>query len=178
MRFTLDLANEFQDSDGELGRHRAKAMETLSEIFNFSKKSKLTKEELTRWRWLNALHMFHYTKCGFAVQPKFHYFFHLPQQAERGGSVRSFWVYSDEAKNREVKAIWNKVSKGHSVTQQVLLRLEWLLGLERVAKNVLRNHQLWDPFLHMLGGCPYPYQGIPSCVKGVCRAFFTNRIPC
>ena len=135
MRFTLDLANEFQTSDGELGRHRAKAMETLSEIFSFSKKSKLTKEELTRWRWLNALHMFHYTKCGFTVQPKFHYFFHLPQQAERGGSVRSFWVYSDETKNREVKTIWNKVSKGHGVTQQVLLRLEWLLGLERVAKK-------------------------------------------
>ena len=44
MRFTLDLAREFQDSDGELGHHRAKAMETLSEILNFSKKSKFAME--------------------------------------------------------------------------------------------------------------------------------------
>ena len=133
MPFTLSLAQDFKDSNGELGHHRAKAMETLSEIFAFSKKSQLTKSELVRWRWLNAVHMFHYAKCGFTVQPKFHYFLHLPQQAERSGTVRGFWVYSDEAKNRQAKVIWNKCFKGHGITQQVLLRLEWLLALQRLA---------------------------------------------
>ena len=48
---------------------------------------------------------------------------------------RTFWVYSDESKNRETKQVWNACSKGHSVYQQVLLRLEWLLALKRLAEQ-------------------------------------------
>ena len=132
-KVTLDLAKEFRACDGVLGEHRAQAMETLSEIFSFSRKHQLTKHELVRWRWLNALHMFHYASCGFAVQPKFHYCLHLPEQAERAGCVRTFWVYSDESKNREVKSTWRILSKGFSVCQSLLLRLEWLLALKRMA---------------------------------------------
>ena len=42
MPFTLSLAKELQGSSGEFGHHRARAMETLGEIFAFSKKSQLT----------------------------------------------------------------------------------------------------------------------------------------
>ena len=133
MAFTLDLAREFRACDGDLGEHRVQAMETLSEVFKFSRKHQLTKQELVRWRWLSALHMFHHASCNFPAQPKFHYFLHLPEQAERGGCVRTFWVYSDESKNREVKSIWRVLSKGHSVCQSLLLRLEWLLALKRMA---------------------------------------------
>ena len=132
---TLDLAKEFQEFDGALGKHRLQAMSTIAEICSLSKKDVLSKQDLMRWRWLAACHMFHYTSCGFTAQPKFHYFLHLPHQMERGGAAKTFWVYSDESKNRETKAIWKACSKGHSVYQQVLLRLEWLLALKRVKSS-------------------------------------------
>ena len=135
MKFTLDLAREFQEFDGALGKHRLQAMSTIAEICSLSKKDVLSKQDLMRWRWLAACHMFHYTSCGFTAQPKFHYFLHLPHQMERGGTAKTFWVYSDESKNRETKAIWKACSKGHSVYQQVLLRLEWLLALKRVKSS-------------------------------------------
>ena len=135
MGFTLDLTREFQEFDAELGKHRLQAMSTIAEIGSMSKKDVLTKQDLMRWRWRAASHMFHYTSCGFTSQPKFHYFLHLPQQVERGGTVKTFWVYSDESKNKETKAVWRACSKGHSVYQQVLLRLEWLLALKRVKSS-------------------------------------------
>ena len=137
MGFTLELANEFKHCDGELGQHRLQAMKTLAEICSMSKKDVLTKQDLMTWRCLSFTHMYHYVSCGFTPQPKFHYFLHLPQQVERGGPVRSFWVYSDETKNKETKAIWQACSKGHSVYQQVLLRLEWLLALKRLKMSCL-----------------------------------------
>lgn len=130
--FTLELAKEFQHCDGEVGQHRLRAMSTLAEICSMSKKDVLTKQDLMKWRCLAFSHMFHYVSCGFTAQPKFHYFLHLPQQVERGGPARTFWVYSDESKNRQTKAIWQACSKGHNVYQQVLLRLEWLLALRRL----------------------------------------------
>ena len=93
MQFSLDLADEFKDSDGEMGQHRLQAMKTLAEIVSMSKKYVLTKHDLMTWRCLSFSHMYHYVNCGFTPQPKFHYFLHLPQQVERGGPVRSFWVY-------------------------------------------------------------------------------------
>ena len=81
-----------------------------------------------------AVHMYHYAHCGFGVYPKFHYFMHMPEQVERGGVPRNFWVYSDESKNREVKQIWNACSKGWSVSQQVILRLQWLWALKGLGK--------------------------------------------
>jgi len=38
-------------------------------------------------------------------------------------------VYSDESKNRQVKQLWEKVSKGHSMEQQILLRMLWMEAL-------------------------------------------------
>ena len=90
----------------------------------------LTSRDLSQWRWTAAVHMYHYAHCGFAVYPKFHYAMHMPEQVERGGVPRIFWVYSDESKNREVKQIWNACSKGWSVCQQVILRSQWLWSLE------------------------------------------------
>ena len=89
----------------------------------------LTAQDMVRWRWLSAIHMYHYAHCGFAVYPKFHYFMHMPEQVERGGAPRTFWVYNDESKNREAKIIWGVCSKGWSVCEQVLLRMEWFWAL-------------------------------------------------
>ena len=50
---------------------------------------------------------------------------HFPTQIERSGVPRGYWVYSDESKNGLVKKLWNVVSKGRSVEQQILLRLLW-----------------------------------------------------
>ena len=82
------MAAEFQGTDGELGLHRHQAMSNLQEICDLAKKQQLTKQELVQWRWLAALHMFHYAQCGFHVYPKFHYFTHMPEQVERGGVPR------------------------------------------------------------------------------------------
>ncbi len=80
MGFTLDLAREFQHCDGEVGQHRLQAMSTMAHICGLARTSVLTKQDLMKWRCLAFSHMFHYANCGFAVQPKFHYFLHLPQQ--------------------------------------------------------------------------------------------------
>ena len=87
--FTLALANEFQNTDGELGRHTMEAMQSLATIFELASKRQLRQDELTKWRWLAAKHMFHYVSCGFATYPKHHYFLHLPEQVERGGVPRT-----------------------------------------------------------------------------------------
>lgn len=68
-------------------------------------------------------HIFHYACCGFDVVLNFHYAQHLPRHILRGGVPRTYWVYSDESKNRQVKGLWSVVSKGHAVHEQILLRL-------------------------------------------------------
>ncbi len=96
-------------------------MKAFSDIFEMAKKESLTKDELMLWRRLSAEHMYHYVSAGFDAEPKFHYFQPFPQHVERGWCPRTYWVYSDEAKNKEVKGLWNRVSKGHAVFQQLLL---------------------------------------------------------
>ena len=129
------LTDEFKDHDGELGFHRNQAMSTLKTVFDFASQQELTRDDMNKWRLSAAIHMYHYAHCGFPVYPKFHYFMHMPEQVERGGVPRNFWVYSDESKNGEVKKIWDACSKGWSLAQQVILRLEWLWGLQALASN-------------------------------------------
>ena len=74
--------------------------------------------------------MFYYVCCWYRVYPKFHYLQHVPHHILKGGVPRTYWVYSDESKNRQVKTLWTAVSKGHSVYEQVLLRLLWLDALQ------------------------------------------------
>ena len=98
-------------------------------IYDLAGKRELSQQELMHWRWLAAIHMYCYCHCEFRVYLKFHYNLHLPEQVERSGVPRSFWEYSDEAKNRDVKRIFCTCSKGHGVCQQVLLRLVWFFVL-------------------------------------------------
>ena len=86
-----------------------------------------------QWRWLAAEHMFHHGACGWHVYPKHHYFMHLPEHVQRSGSPKSFWVYAEESKNAQIKRMFNVVSKGRSVCQQILLRLEWLYALKHLS---------------------------------------------
>ena len=123
--FTAALAREFRACDGSLGEHSCAAMATLAELFALAKPA-LTSKDMSQWRLLAAVHMYHYARCGFSVYPKFRYFLHMPEQVERGGLPQVFWVYSDESKNREAKHVWKACSKGWSLCQQVLLRLQWL----------------------------------------------------
>ncbi len=104
---------------------------------------KTSKDDLLQWRRLAAEHMFHYASAGFDPKPKIHYCQHLPQHVERCGVPRTFWVYSDESKNREIKNLWGVVSKRHSVFQQVLLRLEWWDALDRILQQ--RKRKDWLP---------------------------------
>ena len=50
---------------------------------------------------------------------------HFAAQIERAGVPRGFWVYSEESKNSHIKRLWEVCSKGHSIEQSILLRLEW-----------------------------------------------------
>ena len=130
--FTVKLAEDFAWADGDKGHYRQHSMRSLAAICAFAKQEVLTDEELTQWRRLSVEHMFHYACAGFPAYPKFHYFQHMPQHILRGGVPRTYWVYSDEAKNRQVKGLWAAVSKGHSTCQQVLLRILWLDALQNV----------------------------------------------
>ena len=98
-------------------------------IYDLASQRELNQQELMHWRWLAAAHMYYYAHCGFRVYPEFHFVLHLPEQVEQSGVPRSFWVYSDESKNAQVKRIFRICSKGHGVCQQVLLRLLWLFAL-------------------------------------------------
>ena len=66
-----------------------------------------------------------YARCGFHIYPKHHYFMHFPEQIEKSGVPRVFWVYSDESKNSHLKRLWRVCSKGRSIEKQILLRLHW-----------------------------------------------------
>ena len=74
--------------------------------------------------------MYHHLAAGCRVYPKFHFFMHMPQQVRQSGVARSFWCYTEESKNRDVKRIWNMCSKGHAVEQQLLLHLLWDFALQ------------------------------------------------
>jgi hypothetical protein len=92
VNFTTNLAAEFEDCDGELGTHRHHAMCSLQEICRLANKRELSKNELLQWRQLAALHMCQYAHCGFRVYPKFHYFMHMPEQVEQGGTPRIVFI--------------------------------------------------------------------------------------
>lgn len=128
--FTLALAAELRHTDGALGEHRYQSLGYASKICSLASQREITSDELMSWRAWQALHMFHYASCGFRVYPKFHYALHLPAQVERSGVPRTFWVYSDEGKNSEIRRVFNVCSKGHAVYQQILLRLDWLFALK------------------------------------------------
>ena len=128
--FTAGLAEEFQQFNGIAGHHRHKCMQSVAAICTLARQDLLTEQDLMTWRRLSAEHMFHYACCGYKVVPKFHYLQHLPQQILRSGVPRTYWVYSDEAKSKQVKGLWSVVSKGHSTHEQVMLRLLWLGSLQ------------------------------------------------
>ena len=128
----VDLARHFQGFDGELGQHRFGAMQSIQVINSLSRQDALSEEDLMLWRRKAVEHMFHYVCAGFKVVPKFHLLQHLPQHIRRAGVPRTFWVYSDENKNRQVKGLWVMVSKGWSMPEQIFERLMWLDALERM----------------------------------------------
>ena len=119
------------------------------------------------WRQKAVEHMFHYSGTGFHVVPKFHLFQHMPLHITRAGVPRTYWVYSDETKNRQVKGLWTKVSKGWSMHEQIFLRLMWLEALEN----------LWRTCGLMLKGCPFsfegPFEGALSFFEGICLRTLT-----
>jgi hypothetical protein len=55
----------------------------------------------------------------------------MPQHVARAGVPKSFWVYGEESQNGQLKNLFNVCSKGWSVEQQILLRLEWSFSLRR-----------------------------------------------
>ena len=130
--FTLDLVTEFRREDGDVGEFRYQSVKHLSEVYAFSGKYELSDSELSQWRWASAVHMYYYVSCGYRVYPKHHYFMHLPEHVWRSGVPRSFWVYSDEAKNSQFKNLFEVVSEGSNVCIQILLRLEWRFALEHL----------------------------------------------
>ena len=128
--FTAGLAQDFQEFDGDAGQYRHKCMQSLAAICALARQDVLTEQELMAWRRFSVEHLFYYACCGYKFVPKFHFLQHLPQHILRSGVPRTFWVYSDEAKNKQVKGLWSVVSKGHSMHEQVMLRLLWLDSLQ------------------------------------------------
>lgn len=130
--FVANLAEELRSADGALGEHRYQSLSYARRICDLASRRELTKQDMLDWRAWQALHMWHYIQCGFRIYPKFHYAMHLPSQVERGGVPRVFWVYSDEGKNAQIRTVFEICSKGHSVYQQMLLRLDWLFELKAI----------------------------------------------
>ena len=128
--FAMMLVAEFRLVDGAFGEHRFQCLLQLCDIYELANKTELTDEELTQWRWKASLFLYHYVSCGFRVYPKFHYSFHMPEQIARSGVPRSFWVYSDESKNYQLKKIYQACGTSPAVCQSVLLHVEWLFRLE------------------------------------------------
>ena len=133
--FTLDLVTEFRHADGAFSENRYQSFKHLSDLYSLSSEHEISDSELTQWRLLSAVHMYYYVCCGFRVYPKHHYFMHLAEQVWRSGAARSFWVYSDEAKNHHLKTLFGMVSTGHSVCQQIMLRLGWRFALEHLLEE-------------------------------------------
>ena len=136
--FALSLSAEFRVADGVFGEDRYISMRYVSGICDLASRRELTQQELCNWRVRQALHMFHYARCGFHVVLKCHFAMHLPAQVQRGGVPRVFWVYADEGKNSQIRRIWNMFSKDHSPCQQITLRLEWLSALTALKASIWR----------------------------------------
>ena len=130
--FALELAQEFREDDGDMGEYRYQCVRHLADIYDLARKRELTEAEVDNWRWSAAMHMFYYVMCDWHVVPKHHYFLHLPEQILQSGVPRSFWVYSDESKNFQLKFLFNKASKGSDVCWQIILRLEQRFILEEL----------------------------------------------
>eukprot|EP00959_Pyramimonas_sp_CCMP1952_P246288 5147686-Pyramimonas_sp.AAC.1 len=45
---------------------------------------------------------------------------HMPQQLRQSGVARSFWFYTEETNNKDVKRVWNASSKDHAVEQRII----------------------------------------------------------
>ena len=127
--FAVDLAQEFKEDGSDLARHRCQMMEELAAMYSLVRKHEVSADELMAWRAHAAMFAFQYASCGFKFYPKFHYLMHIPEQVEQSGVLRSFWVYAEESKNRQLKTLFNVCSKGASIHQQILLRLQWLHAL-------------------------------------------------
>ena len=132
--FTLSLARELLQDPG-VDRHCRESLESLSEIFRLNDQSEITEDGLMQWRRHAATFVYHHIAAGFRVYPKFHFFMHMPQQVRQSGVARSFWCYTEESKNRDVKRIWNICSKGHAIEQQILLHLLWDFKLQGLVEE-------------------------------------------
>ena len=129
--FALELAREYRHTAG--GEDRFQMMHHLSLMYDFAAKAELSHDDLMMWRWSSSLFMYYYVSCGYRVYPKFHYLLHIPEHVQRGGSVRSFWVYAEESKNCQLKRLFLQCSKGYNVHKQILLRLLWQSALNRLS---------------------------------------------
>ena len=127
--FVVGLAKEFKEDGSDIAANRCLAVEELAAMYALVRKHEVSADELMAWRVHAAMFAFHYASCGFKFYPKFHYLMHIPEQVEQGGVLRSFWVYAEESKNRQLKTLFNMCSKGASVHQQILLRMQWLHAL-------------------------------------------------
>jgi len=130
--FTLQLAAEFRDVHNDLAENRYQCVKYLCDIYELANKPEITEDELIVWRMTNCAFLFYYVTCGFKVYPKFHYFFHVPDHVARSGVARSFWVYSDESKNSQLKQIYEVCPTSQKICQSVLLHIEWLFQLEHL----------------------------------------------
>ena len=125
LRFTVELAEEFKDDGSPICAQRCQMMSELASMYALAQKHSATADELMAWRAHAASFAYFYAACGFKMYPKMHYLMHIPEQVEQGGVLRSFWCYSEESKNRQLKRLFGVCSKGHSLHQQILLRLQW-----------------------------------------------------
>ena len=135
LAFSVNIAEEMRHVNPSIGEDRYQSILCLSEIYVLAKHASLADDDLAHWRWLAAVHMYYYARCGFRVYPKHHYFMHLPEHMMQSGMPRSFWVYAEESKNAQLKRLFNVSSKGHSVCQQILLRLEWLFAIQHLLRS-------------------------------------------
>ena len=129
LQFAVALAQEFKEDGSDVARSRCHAMEELAAMYALVRQHEVSADELMAWRAHAAMFAFHYASCHFKFYPKFHCLMHTPEQVEQSGVLRSFWVYAEESKNRQLKTLFNVCSKGAGVHQQILLRLQWLHAL-------------------------------------------------
>ena len=127
--FTRELTEQYRSKDGELGEHRFQCMWFLERLCALSRQSVLTPADLVDWRWCSAMFLYHHIMCGHHVTPKFHWFLHFPHIIEQAGAPRSFYLYSDESKNADIKRLYKACSNGNQVCKLILKRLGWQEGL-------------------------------------------------
>ena len=127
--FTRELAEELRHKDGTLGEDRFRCLWFLEQINILSRKQDLTTDDLFQWRWYSTQFVFHYVRCGYHVAPKFHWFFHFPHIIQRHGAPRSFYLYSDESKNADIKRLFRACSNSVNVCASIMVRLGWQQAL-------------------------------------------------